>query len=101
MGSDKLETVGIKALRDAISSYLHKVSLGVRVLVSDRGRIIAEISSPNLDNLPNNTHPKLQNWLNKEVCKLGRSKRTRINPTGVKLKDITSQDLLDQERDSR
>jgi len=41
-----IETIGIRAFSQAVSSYLKKVQLGVRVLISDRGRVIGELVQP-------------------------------------------------------
>ena len=41
-----MQTVGIKVLKDRLSEYLRMVAAGETVLVTDRGRIVAEINPP-------------------------------------------------------
>jgi antitoxin (DNA-binding transcriptional repressor) of toxin-antitoxin stability system len=41
-----LRTVGIRALKDKLSAHLRDVQRGDVLLVSDRGRIIAELRPP-------------------------------------------------------
>jgi antitoxin (DNA-binding transcriptional repressor) of toxin-antitoxin stability system len=48
----ELETVGIKAFSDQVSSYIRKVSLGIVVYISDRGRIVAELRTPSSPSEP-------------------------------------------------
>jgi prevent-host-death family protein len=36
--------VGVKALRDALSGYLHRVAAGERIVVTDRGRPVAVVA---------------------------------------------------------
>lgn len=36
--------VGVKALKDSLSEYLHRASAGERILVTDRGRPLALLS---------------------------------------------------------
>jgi antitoxin (DNA-binding transcriptional repressor) of toxin-antitoxin stability system len=95
----KLETVGIKLLRDGLSSYLRKVELGVKVLISDHGRIIAQLSSPSEDRgKQERQHPKIEEWIQNGLLNPGQENRTiipqpeRLWPDGV---GIT---LLDAER---
>jgi antitoxin (DNA-binding transcriptional repressor) of toxin-antitoxin stability system len=40
------KTVGIKELKNNLSAYLREVRTGARVLVSDRGEIVAELHEP-------------------------------------------------------
>lgn len=49
MERKEIETVGIKVLRDNLSKFLERVALGVRILVTDRGKVIAELRAPSLD----------------------------------------------------
>ncbi|MGI8785448.1 MAG: type II toxin-antitoxin system Phd/YefM family antitoxin [Acidobacteriota bacterium] len=42
-----IRAVGIRELKNRLSEYLRYASQGDRILVTDRGRVIAELSSPN------------------------------------------------------
>lgn len=41
-----MHPVGIKALKDKLSEYLRAVAAGETVLVTDRGRVVAELIPP-------------------------------------------------------
>jgi prevent-host-death family protein len=41
-----MQTVGIKTLKDRLSEYIRTVAAGETVLVTDRGRVVAEIIPP-------------------------------------------------------
>ena len=41
-----MQTVGIKVLKNDLSRYIRAAEAGETVLVTDRGRVIAEISRP-------------------------------------------------------
>lgn len=43
-----LKTVNIRALKDKFSAYLRDVQAGDVVLVTDRGRVVAELRQPTL-----------------------------------------------------
>jgi len=44
-----VKTVGIRELKNRLSEYVREVRLGERVLVSDRGLIVAELREANAD----------------------------------------------------
>ena len=44
-----LKTVNIRALKDKLSAYLRDVQHGDVLLVTDRGRVIAELRQPTLN----------------------------------------------------
>lgn len=41
-----MQSVGIKALKDKLSEYIRVVAAGETVLVTDRGKVVAEIIPP-------------------------------------------------------
>ena len=41
-----MQTVGIKALKNRLSEYLRAVAAGETVLVTDRGKVVAELVPP-------------------------------------------------------
>jgi prevent-host-death family protein len=41
-----MQTIGIKVLKNKLSEYLREVAAGETVLVTDRGRVVAEIVPP-------------------------------------------------------
>lgn len=43
-----MQTVGVRELKDRLSEYLRRVVAGERVLVTDRGEVIAELGPPGM-----------------------------------------------------
>lgn len=41
-----MQTVGVRELKNRLSEYLRRVRLGERVLVTDRGAVVAELLPP-------------------------------------------------------
>lgn len=41
-----MQTVGVRELKNKLSEYLRRVRLGERVLVTDRGEVVAEFLPP-------------------------------------------------------
>jgi antitoxin (DNA-binding transcriptional repressor) of toxin-antitoxin stability system len=44
---DDMKTAGIRELKARLSSYLREVESGEVILVTDRGRVVAEVRPPN------------------------------------------------------
>ena len=92
-----VERVGVKSLKNNLSSYLRQVKRGVRVLVTDRDEVIAEIGRPRgdeLDELP----PVFAEWVRRgELRPRRRSKRPLPVPP-VRFPAGTAQRLLDLDR---
>lgn len=51
MHESKIITVGVKQLKDRLSSYLREIRMGTIVLVTDRGVVIAELRKPDHNRL--------------------------------------------------
>jgi len=60
---DILKTVGIKDLKNNLSAYIRDVKQGVRVLVSERNQIVAEIREPLTQESGELLHPLLHQWV--------------------------------------
>jgi prevent-host-death family protein len=43
-----MQTVGIKALKNKLSEYIRVAAEGETVLVTDRGKVVAEIVAPQI-----------------------------------------------------
>ncbi len=54
-----METVGIRELKNKLSAYVRKVEAGNVVLVTDRGRVVAELVPPGHGSYPANLPPGL------------------------------------------
>ena len=67
-----LKTVNIRALKDRLSAFLRDVQRGDVILVTDRGRVVAEIRLPSIEALPTGTAAgQLRRLATEGVVKLG------------------------------
>ncbi len=95
----EIKTVGVKDLKNKLSAYLRDVRAGVRVLVSDRETVIAEIHEPYLDRSATaSLNPPLCDWVKSGVVQLPLVEKKRLEKSPVHKPDGTSVELLEQER---
>lgn len=100
----RMETVGIRELKNRLSAYIRKVEAGDVVLVTDRGVVVAELVPPGTGSRPD-IHPGLLQLARRDGLRLP----TRANtpdlyrrPLGrIDLGGLTVQDLIDEERGDR
>lgn len=94
-----LKTVGVKELKNKLSAYLRDVRRGVRVLVSDRNRIVAELHEPGVQyGADEKVDPVLATWIEAGVVTLPSRPKEPLPNSPVRLPDGTSRRLLDQDR---
>lgn len=100
-----METVGIRELKNRLSAYVRKVEAGDVVIVTDRGRIVAELVPPGHGLHRPDVPPA---WL--ELARRGELRLpTRPNDPELYLRPmpridlhgLTAQDLIDEERGDR
>ena len=95
--------VGIKTLKNDLSKYIRAAAAGETVLVTDRGRVVAEIALPQ----PPSGGTLASNPLLAEDMRLGPGSRRRSNPSyapGPKVHVAAFDELMRQlraDRDSR
>jgi hypothetical protein len=94
----EIKTVGIKELKDNLSSYLRDVKSGILVLVTDRGRVVALLKEPDIEHLYSEKNTLLHEWVQEGILIPGNGKKSICPPTGIKLKKGTAQALLDADR---
>ncbi len=92
----KVERVGVKNLKNNLSAYLRQVKRGVRVLVTDRDEVIAEIGQPRKQrgDLP----PLFEEWIRRGELRPGRRPRRPLPVSPVRFPAGTAQRLLDLDR---
>jgi antitoxin (DNA-binding transcriptional repressor) of toxin-antitoxin stability system len=98
-----MRTIGIRELKAHLSRTLRDVQRGERYLVTDRGRVIAELRLPGTDIAAGLTAmdvTRLQMAASGEL-RVAERPRTRYERTGVSLPEGTAQELLDQVRGDR
>jgi hypothetical protein len=95
----KLKTVGIKELKNNLSSYLREVRSGSTVLVSDRNDIVAELHEPySRIKTAGSANPLLLDWAQSGIVSLPTLEKQPLPASCVKLPRGTSKRLLDDSR---
>ncbi len=94
----EIKTVGIKALKDNLSSYLRDVKTGVLILVTDRGSVVAEIKEPEIGNLMYEEDSLMKEWTDEGWLIPARKRKRRCLKSGIELKKGTAAYLLNQDR---
>src|SRR5262245_3332464 len=91
-----VERVGVKHLKNNLSAYLREVKRGVRVLVTDRHEVIAEIGKPREEHgdLP----PLFEEWIRRGELRLGRRPKKPLPASPVRFPAGTAQHFLDLDR---
>lgn len=100
---ETMRTIGIRELKAHLSRTLRDVQRGERYLVTDRGRIVAELRLPGMEIAPELTTidvGRLQMAAAGEL-RLAERPRTRYGRTGVSLSEGTAKTLLDHIRSDR
>lgn len=95
----ELKTVGIKELKNKLSSYLREVRRGTRVLVSDRNRVVAELHEPRAGYAADDSvDPQLAEWIDAGVVTPPTVLKTKLPRSPVQLPDGAATRLLDEDR---
>ncbi len=98
-----VRTVNIRALKDRLSAFLRDVQRGDVILVTDRGRVVAEIRPPTVE-VPatGTTAGKLRRLATDGVVKLGLPNRPEAyKKPGISLPDKVVDDVLGWTRGER
>jgi hypothetical protein len=95
----EIKTVGIRDLKNNLSAYLREVRTGIRLLVSDRDTVIAEMHEPYLDrSTATSLEPPLSEWVRSRIVRLPSSEKGDLPVSPVRKADGTALQLLDQDR---
>ena len=93
-----VEKVGVKNLKNNLSAYLRQVKRGVRVLVTDRDEVIAELGKPRSD-MSLQTHPLLAEWIAAGELRPAKTRKSKLPASSVRLPAGTAKRILDADRD--
>ena len=93
-----VERVGIKNLKNNLSAYLRQVKRGVRVLVTDRDEVIAELGRPRAD-IAGITNPLLAEWIAAGQLRSATTRKKKMPASPVRLPAGTAKRILDADRD--
>jgi antitoxin (DNA-binding transcriptional repressor) of toxin-antitoxin stability system len=94
------KTVGLRELKNRLSEYVRHVRKGHRVLVTDRGQVVAELRPPSP--VGDDLDPGLAELVRRGVVTLGKPHRPGLYPVQPRsAPDGTSARLLDELRGER
>ena len=68
---EEIETVGLRNFSNSVSAYVRKAALGVRVLLSDRGKVVAELVKPGSRPFDEDLDPLVRKWQERGWLKKG------------------------------
>jgi hypothetical protein len=88
-----IKTVGVKDLKNGLSAYLREVRHGARVLVADRGTVVAELREPD-GVFVATIDPSLAAWVESGVLTLPSCKKSPLPRSPLRLAEGTAQGLL-------
>ena len=98
-----IRTTNIRALKDRLSAFLRDVQRGDVVLVTDRGRVVAEIRRPTVGASPSSpVEPRARRLVEEGVLKLGVPNTPQAyRRPGISLPDKVVDDALGWTRGDR
>ena len=96
-----VKAVAVRELKNRLSAYLREVAAGEVVLVTDRGRVVAELRRPSAEALPSPAEQALDRLVAAGVLTIGLPQDpSSYRRTAVRI-TRSSQTLLDAERADR
>ncbi len=95
---ETLKTVGIKNLKNNLSAYIQEVKRGVRVLITDRDVVVAELAQPLSTHPLEEKNPLMAQWIREGKVRPATRPKGPCTRTHVKLPPGTAQALLDELR---
>jgi antitoxin (DNA-binding transcriptional repressor) of toxin-antitoxin stability system len=94
-------TTGVRELKTHLSGYLRRVEQGERILVTDRGRVVAELNPPGNRTTHDTPQVRYQQLVAQGVIRpaVAPQDRTWLDWPGLALPPGTAQALIDADRD--
>ena len=96
-----VKAVAVKELKNRLSSYLREVSTGEVVLVTDRGRVVAELRQPTFGLPLSGDDQMLERLRHQGVLQVGLPQDQRAYRRSPLRRPVDVADLLDAERADR
>ncbi len=94
-----LKTVGVKELKNNLSSYLREVRGGASVLVTDRNNIVAELHEPyTRPDIAGSVHPLLLSWAESGSIRLPLAGKEPLALPGLRNPVGTVKSILENDR---
>lgn len=97
-----MKRVGLRELKNRLSEYVRQVRAGDRVLVTDRGQVVAELRPPGSSDAEGDRHPGLAALARRGSLSLGAPNEAGLYPSLPRLLPRGRvQRMLDEERGGR
>jgi antitoxin (DNA-binding transcriptional repressor) of toxin-antitoxin stability system len=98
-----VKSVGVRELKNRLSEYLRAVRAGERVLVTDRGEVVAELAPPGHGSREQDVPAALLVLARRGLATLGAPGDPAVYPALTRRghRKLSAAQLLDQERGSR
>lgn len=97
-----MHAVGIRDLKNRLSEYLRLVKAGERILVTDRGEVVAELGPPGESAVQRDLPPKLREMIRQGLVTPAAPRGDHRMPRFPRVApDGTAQRLIDEERGDR
>ena len=98
-----MKSVGVRELKNRLSEYLREVRAGERVLVTDRGEVVAELAPPGQGGHDTKVPAALAALARRGLVTVGASGEGALYPRLRRRgpRKLTASQLLDEERGSR
>lgn len=94
-----IKSIGVRDLKNNLSAYLREVRRGVRILVTDRSRVIAELHEPGAAYDPTpSENPVLAQWARDGLLTATSHPKAPLPDSPVSLANGTSDRLLGDDR---
>lgn len=97
-----MKTVGLRELKNRLSAYVREVRAGHPIVVTDRGRVVAELRAPGDVGSGTKVDPAVAGLVNRGALILGAPNTERVYPSQMRLlRSASSAELLEAERGTR
>lgn len=93
-----MKSLGVKKVKDQLSTYLRDVKNGCIVLITDRGEVVAEIGKPLTHNTVVDYNSLEQDLVEQGILILNRKSKQKVPQSPVTLKEGTALYILSEDR---
>jgi antitoxin (DNA-binding transcriptional repressor) of toxin-antitoxin stability system len=97
MKDNKSKELGIKNLKNGLSSYLKEVREGTRILITDRGSIVAEMHQY-YGSASDSNSSELKAMLSRGELNAPQKKKNKCKTSPVSINTMISEKLLSEDR---
>ncbi len=97
-----MKVVGIRELKNRLSEYIRLVRTGERVIITDRGDVVAELRPPDESAVDETAYPGLMALVRQGKARLGACNDPNLYPSRpLRTPSGTAAQLLNEERGER